>query len=93
MRRANKVLVAEVIEPGQEVRMRRGDYEVILAKVLEAGVIGPGTVNKVDVWHDDRCPLLVRGGRCNCTPEITLTTPAGRFEVRKDGKLVARGVN
>ncbi len=89
MRRANKVLVAEA---GQEVGMQRGNYEAILARVLEAGVIAAGTINDVDVWHDDACALMVFGGRCNCSPEITLTTPAGRFEVTADG-LVALDVH
>ncbi len=60
-------------------RRRLENHEVLLLKV-QADIIDPGTAGDVDVRHDDRCG---RGSRCNCIPEITITTPAGRLEILK----------
>jgi hypothetical protein len=40
-------------------------------ELLAAGVIRPGQVALVDIYHDDWCQIFT-GGYCNCDPEIQL---------------------
>jgi hypothetical protein len=47
-----------------------------LPAVLAIGrTLKPGTVQVIEVRHDDWCALLVQGGRCDCNPEVRLPRP------------------
>jgi hypothetical protein len=52
------------------------------------GVMDPGSVSQVTVAHDTkgrkRCGSY-RGRDCDCDPEITISTAAGRFSIQADG--------
>jgi hypothetical protein len=36
------------------------------------------------VQHDDWCSIL-SGGECNCVPDVTVTTPVGKYSVNRKG--------
>ena len=43
-----------------------------------------GKVSDISVQHDDWCAIY-KGRPCNCDPDITMTTPTGRFTVDRRG--------
>jgi hypothetical protein len=62
-----------------------GDYikRIRLAAVKHPELFTAGNQD-VCVQHDDWCNQL-SGGTCNCVPDITLTTMAGKFGVNRKG--------
>ena len=53
---------------------RKHTYFRTLVELVERGVLPPGLVGVVDVYHDDWCRIN-HGGYCNCDPEIRLRPP------------------
>jgi hypothetical protein len=53
---------------------RKHNYWPKLVELVEQGKVPPGSVNEVDICHDDWCRIY-RGGYCNCEPEIRLRPP------------------
>jgi hypothetical protein len=51
--------------------------DAVEAAALAAGVIKPGTVTMVQLWHDPGCPRP-QGGRCRCNPEVRIVGGPGR---------------
>ena len=67
------------------VAFRMNDYIKRLAlaqrKHPEMFLVG---FNDCAIGHDTWCKAL-SGGRCDCVPEITVTTKAGKFSVSRKG--------
>jgi hypothetical protein len=53
---------------------RKHNYYRKLIALYERGVLPPGRVREVDIYHDDWCRIY-RGGYCNCEPEVRLRPP------------------
>jgi hypothetical protein len=47
------------------------NYYSKLVKLREQGKLPAGSLNEVDIAHDDWCAIY-GGGYCNCDPDITL---------------------
>ena len=70
------------------------EYVRRLTLALDHGLfdlVGSGGVMQTSVAHDDkgrkRCAIY-SGGPCNCDPEITISTPTGRFRILRNGRMV-----
>lgn len=52
----------------------RHNYVREQLRLIAAGKLRfePGALNDVEVRHDDWCALLVRGGYCDCDPDIVV---------------------
>lgn len=51
---------------------RPGNYLEKLLKATKDNPPKPGTVNHVQIRHDDWCALLASKGPCNCDPDIEI---------------------
>ena len=61
-----------------------GNYQTKILNLIAKGKIDriPGTVNLIQVKHDDWCSIF-KGGICNCRPKIVTAT---QYEGEKKGK-------
>ena len=69
---------------GQGGDRMKSNYFSRLLKAGAHGTFQPGTVTVINVVHDDGCPLL-RGGACNCEPDITATGDNGKHDIDMAG--------
>lgn len=58
-------------------------YAAAVIAQAEANPLTPGTVNIIDIFHDDWCDLLRGKGRCNCNPIVGEPVEATKYW--KDG--------
>lgn len=55
------------------MQQTRGYAARVMERMSQAraqGLLKPGTVHVIDVYHDDWCALLKGIGPCNCNPEV-----------------------
>lgn len=38
--------------------------------LVAQGIMKPGTVSRMEISHDDDCPVLRGKSRCNCKPDM-----------------------
>jgi hypothetical protein len=66
-RRQQKTILVASPQPAET---SAGHYFPALLVAGES--LAPGTVQSVDIFHDDWCDLLHSRGACNCNPEIQI---------------------
>lgn len=72
---------------------RQAQWLADLQEALRAKPLPPGQVYETHVFHDEWCPLIVRGGPCICNPDIEIVlhpmasdqTPSANGKGGKDG--------
>lgn len=60
------------------------DYQARALLLFAAADIGPGDVVALAIEHDADCPAL-RGGPCQCVPNVSATVGTDRWHVEPDG--------
>jgi hypothetical protein len=51
---------------------RRGNFHSAIIEAIRINPPKPGTLNSIQVAHDDWCALLAGRGQCDCAPEIKI---------------------
>jgi hypothetical protein len=54
--------------------------ESYIEKIIKAGLLKPGSVTHVTVYHDDNCPGLKPNGICTCNPDIKNGKPGKKSQ-------------